>query len=196
MKRDSTLFLIILSTFLSCSHKEKDLIVNWESKISESKEINELEEIRDFVFKKLSENNVSKKDFLKAYSAKSIIRTAELLKCSKEEVSRMTDILMKDLKILRREYLNTNEITYTENKLEVFFDHYEEIIPRLKNITERLYKDQQRVGCKYGQYSTCLVLAGYGAAATGGAALLVYAGGSYLCLCSYCSGGWVSWACF
>ena len=52
------------------------------------------------------------------------------------------------------------------------------------------------VTCQWGQYTVCLSLAGYGSSFTGPAAALVFGGSAYLCLCSYCEGGWVDWVCF
>jgi hypothetical protein len=196
MKKNRIILVFLLLNILNCSQKDENLVVNWKDSISESKEVYELEEIRNFVFIRLAENNVSKNEFIRAYSSRNSGRTAEILKCSVEDVNRMTDILINNVLALRNKYSYLNQIIDHENSIDMFISQYEEIFPRIKKISNGLKKDQQRVGCRYGQYSTCLVLAGYGAAATGGAAILVYAGGSYLCLCSYCSGGWVNWACF
>jgi hypothetical protein len=190
------LLVFLFAGFLSCSQKGKALSVDGEDILTESAEITELEEIRDIVLSKLSQNEVSRKEYLKTYSLNSYSATAKLLNCSTEEIICLTQRLQNSISNLVNSNSNIQDMVTNEININMFIDHYEQVIPQYQYKFAEFRKNSQRVGCKYGQYSTCLVLAGYGAAATGGAALLVYAGGAYLCLCSYCSGGWVSWACF
>lgn len=56
--------------------------------------------------------------------------------------------------------------------------------------------DDPDVTCQWGQYTVCLSLAGYGSSVFGPAAAFAFGGAAYLCLCSYCEGGWVDWVCF
>jgi|WetSurMetagenome_2_1015567.scaffolds.fasta_scaffold267881_1 hypothetical protein len=188
--------IFLFAGLMSCSQKGKNLSVDWEDKLIESPEIFELEQIRDLVLLKLSQNDVSRKDYLKTYSLNNYSATAKLLNCSTAEIIRLTQRLQNNSYSLIQNNSNIKDLLANDININTFIEYYEQIIPKYQYKLLKFSKNSQRVGCKYGQYSTCLMLAGYGAAATGGAALLVYAGGSYLCLCSYCSGGWVSWACF
>lgn len=197
MKACACVLFALLVVVSGCSKKDETAVFKWDDSIRFDRAIVELEGIRDFVYQKLSENNVSQKEFLKAFSSDSMSGTAEILRCPIEEVEELTGRLFrivqncKDISVA-----NELEGSCANENLNFFIDNYDEIVPRLRHYVGMALKTQQRVSCQYGQYSACLMLAAYGAAATGGAALLVYGGGAYLCLCSYCHGGWTSWACF
>jgi hypothetical protein len=197
MKACAHVLIAILVTASGCSKKDETAVFEWNDSARIESEILDLEQIRDFIYQKLSENNVSRKEFLKAFSSNSMISTAELLRCSIEEVEELTGTLYRIVQNREDKSVTPDLDSSGRNEnLEFFIDNYNEILPKLSHFSGVALKIEQRVSCAYGQYSACLMLAAYGAAATGGAALLVYGGGSYLCLCSYCRGGWTSWACF
>ncbi len=195
MKSNIVILITSFFIFLSCSKYGENNITKWTDVSAKSQEIYELEMIRDFVYNRISDYNISRKDFLKAILLNDVSNTANLLRCSIAEIEDLNNKLSETVNVLKDDCYSRFNIK-SNNNLEFFIGNYDNIQPKLKQFSGVINKSQQRVGCKYGQYTTCLMLAGYGAAATGGAALLVYAGGSYLCLCSYCSGGWVNWACF
>lgn len=67
--------------------------------------------------------------------------------------------------------------------IDGFLAHYDDALAYYETFASTTSKTQA-TDCEWGQYSVCLVLAGYGSAATGPGAPLVYTGAAYLCLCS------------
>ncbi len=198
----SCILALFVLTLVNCQESGKNPVRSLDEKISETAEFRDLEMIRKNVLKRIVENKITRHDFLKACMARDAAEIADITGIDGIELTSMTARMTDDIRRLMHRYPELRKLSKFREKpgdlesISAFLDRYEQIVEKLSTAPEGLFKAEARVGCAYGQYSTCLVLAGYGAIATGGAAPLVYAGGAYLCLCSYCSGGWVDWVCF
>jgi len=187
---------------VNCQESGKNPVRSLDEQVSETPEFRDLEMIRKQVLKMLVEKGITRHQFLRACRAGETVEVADITGINSLELATLTARMKADIDGLMCRYPELRKLGKSSDKpgdlesLTPFLERYDRIVEKLSTAPDGLFKAEARVGCAYGQYSTCLVLAGFGAVATGGAAPLVYAGGAYLCLCSYCSGGWVSWVCF
>jgi hypothetical protein len=194
-----TLFVLVL---VNCQESGKNPVKSLDEQVSETPEFRDLEMIRKNVLKMIVQKEITRHDFLKACMARDAEAVADITGIASTELTSMTARMTDDIDRLMSRYPELRKLGKSREKrgdlesISAFLDRYDQIVEKLSAAPEGLFKAEVRAGCAYGQYTTCLVLVGYGALATGGAAPLVYAGGAYLCLCSYCSGGWVNWVCF
>jgi hypothetical protein len=197
---------IILLAAIGCSKQEKNPVVPSEDlnvRISKTPEFRELERIRDVTLRKLVQNRVSKNAFLKACLKTDPGEISAIIGFDRGEFNDLTEGLKSNSSLLIKNFPELEQIGKSSVKpggidgIESFIDRYDDIMAKLASVPEGIGKASARhVTCQYGQYTACLALAAYGAMASGGGVLLIYGAGSYLCLCSYCTGGWLGWACF
>jgi hypothetical protein len=193
---------VSLLVLVGCQESKENPVVPLEEQIVQTPEFRDLESIRKTVLKIIVQNRVTKHDYIRACAVEDAAAVADILGMEGGEWNSMTARMKDDVNSLMNRFPGLRKLGKAQEKpaglesISPFLDRYDQIVEKLASAPDGLFKTDARVGCAYGQYSTCLVLAGYGAIATGGAAPLVYAGGAYLCLCSYCGGGWVDWVCF
>lgn len=164
-------------------------------------EFQRLETIRDEVMGRLVKEQVSKEAFRAAYLSGDSEQVRAALGYSAAEMQALSEAFNTSIQQLRANFPELESLDKATLKqcnaggIDAFEARYDEAIANFSTFADVSAKSQA-VNCEYGQYTVCLALAGFGAAATGPGAPLVYSGTAYLCLCSYCGGGWVDWVCF
>ena len=172
-----------------------------ETQLQGAPEIGTLENIRTEVLDRLVAGHVTREQFEAAYRSGDAEQARALLGLSQEELDNLNERLTTTVASLQRQYPDLNSLNRTDLKrcnaggIDVFISNFDEAMEHYSG-EKAQFSSSKDVQCKYGQYTVCLALAGVGAAATGPFAPLTYGGGAYLCLCSYCEGGWVDSACF
>lgn len=209
MKRYRTttcLLIMLLAISTGCDKQAKLPVESLEAldkRLRVAPEFQQLEAIRNEVLTRLVQHQVSKEKFILAYSSRDSERARQILGYTEQEANDLSERFAASVRKLRKnfpELLRLDKSSLKKCKtggVKAFVEHYEEAVNNYRNVLS--VRGKQAVSCEWGQYTVCLGVAAVGAGATAPTVVgpaVVYAAGSYLCLCSYCSGGWVDWACF
>ena len=178
--------------------------INW-TEIQETPEYKQLEAIRADVFNQLMIRKVSKEAFERAYTSNDVNVVAAILDRTPEELARMVELFHRSIAYFQNEHPEINldneslEGKCTPADVESILANYDDLVANYASYEANMaLKTSAGPSCRLVPYTACLVAAGYVAAAvspTGIGSIIVLGAGAILCVCEYCSGGFLNWIC-
>ena len=175
--------------------------IDW-TEIQETPEYKQPEFIRADVFNQLMTRKVSKEAFERAYTSNDVQAVADILGRTPRELTRLVNSFHPSIAYFQKEYPEINlgnesfEGKCTPPDVENILANYDDLMADYANYEAMAFKTSAGPSCRMAPYSACLVLAGYAAAAvvpTGIGSIIVLGAGAVICVCEYCSGGFLNW---
>ena len=179
--------------------------IDW-TEIQETPEYQQLEAVRTGVFNLLMTQDVSKKDLERAYTANDVNVVADILGQTPQELTKLVDAFHESMAYFQEKYPEIRpgneslEGQCTPADIESVLADYDNLKSNYANyeVNKAFKTSAGPPSCRMAPYAACLVLAGYAAAAvspTGIGSIIVLGAGAVICVCEYCSGGFLNWIC-
>ena len=209
MKKTSLLVVVLFlgfGLFSGCADEEGIMevdVAELEARLITAPEFQQLNLLKNDVLMRLATRGVTKEQFMQITISNDEEAVRDLLGYSTEEAIYASEQFRHNIHVLKTKFPELQQFEEKvaskcgADRMEAFLDNYEVVMENLREGSSFMGKTQA-VNCEYSPYTACLVLAGWtagAAAVTGPGAIAVYGAGAYVCLCGFCEGGWVDWAC-